>query len=272
MVYSGEIAGKIDETLEAIAKQMQKNLELETQVRSALMYPATVLGAIVLAGIVIMIFVVPRFMSLFEEFDAELPWATQIMITISEFMQIYWWLVLTVVAGGWMMFQNWRKSESGKHTWDGFLLQVPLFRGIVNNIQTIRVANNFGTLMHSGVPVTKALHILSQIMPNAVIRDAVFSVEQNVKKGHPINECFKAEPVFDPVIGEVVEVGEQSGSIPEVLEKTGMQYELEVESQLKNLTSLIEPVIIIVVGSAVVFMAMAIMSPIFKMQEMFSAA
>ncbi|MDH3324719.1 MAG: type II secretion system F family protein [Candidatus Peregrinibacteria bacterium] len=272
MIYSGEIAGKLEETLESIATQLQKNLELEIQVKSALMYPVTVVGAIILAGTIVMLFVVPKFTLLFSEFESELPFATRFLMGSSSFFQQYWWFVLTLLIAARFLFKNWVNTPKGARTWDNFLLNAPLFSPLVNNIQTVRIANNFSTLMKSGVPIVKTIHILGEIMPNTIIKDAVFKVEADIRSGVEVHKSFAEQEVFDSIFGEVIEIGEESGRLPEMLGRTGEQYELEVDAQLRNLTTMIEPIVIFLVGGAVIFMAMAIMTPIFKLQELFMAS
>lgn len=273
MIYSGELAGKINETLESVAAQIQKNIALRLRIKSALMYPMTVIGAILLASIVVVTFIVPKFIVLFEEFGShELPWTTNILMTTSDFFRHYWWFALTVLAAGAMVFQNWKRTPSGRRHWDELMLRLPLLKTLINNIQTVHIASNFSTLMSSGIPVTKALHILADIIPNRAIGEALFAVEEKTIQGQPLSVSFKEDPIFDPILGEVIEIGEQGGRIPEILEKTAAQYELEVDAQLKNLTTLIEPLIILCVGGAIVFMAMAIMTPIFQLQDLFTAA
>jgi type II secretory pathway component PulF len=272
MAYSGEISGRMEETLESIARQLQKNLEFEVQLRSALMYPLTVLGAIVLAIIAVMFLVVPKFVFLFAEFEGTLPLSTRILIGMSDFFRNYWWFVLLVVVGSVVLFRNWKSSGVGQRLWDEFTLQVPLFKALINDVQTVRITTNLAALIESSVPVPKALQILSEIMPNVVVKEAVAEIEQEVRTGKAIHQSFTDKAVFDPIIGEMIEIGEKGGRISETLKKVGAQYELEVDAQLKNLTTLMEPLVIVLVGSAVVFMAMAIMTPIFKLQELVTAS
>ena len=268
MIYSGEIAGQLEKTLTSIAGQIRKNLELEIRVRSALMYPATVFGAIILAGVVVMLFVVPKFTVLFAEFSGNLPLSTQILVGISDFLAKFWWLVFLGFLLAAAAFKSWTKSEIGGKKWDTFLLQMPILGSLVNQIQVVRIAENLSNLMRSGVPVPTALHLLGEMMPNRAIGDSIFGVEMGARKGKILSECFDADQNFDPILGEVIRVGEKGGTIPEILEKTGTQYQMEVDAQLKNLTTLIEPLVIFLVGGAVVFMASAIMAPIFRMQEL----
>jgi MSHA biogenesis protein MshG len=271
MIYSGEITGKIDKTLNSIATQLEKSIELEMRIKNAMMYPIAVFIAIILAMIVVVTVIVPKFESLFSEFgDGNLPTTTKIIMALSDFFIDFWFVAISMAVGAWIMFNNWKNSAEGQLTWDSMTLNAPLIKKLVSNIQTVRIASNFSTLMHSGVPVTKALRILAEIVPNKAISNAIFNIELKVRKGEQMSECFRQEEVLDRVLAEILEVGEETGQIAEVLEKLGEQYEMEVDSQLKNLTTIIEPLIIIVVGGAVVFMAMAIMGPIFQMQELFT--
>ncbi len=270
MIYSGELTGKIEGTLNAIATQLQKSINLELQVRNALMYPFTVFIAIIVAAIIVMLFIVPKFKTLFDQFGSDLPWITKMLMGSSSFFQHYWWAILTLTVGGVLMFRSWKSSPEGKKAWDQQILSMPIIKDLVNNIQTVRIASNFSTLMASGVPLAKALRVLGEIMKNSIIANAIFNIEMKVRKGIPLHEAFAAEPAIDSVIPEILEIGEKTGSIDNVLTKLETQYEMEVDAQLKNLTTLIEPLIIVVVGIAVVIMAMAIMLPIFQLQELFS--
>ena len=270
MVYSGEITGKIEDVLDTISVQIQKNLELEGRIQTAMMYPSVVLSAIVLAIGVVMGFVVPKFETLFESFGSELPAITKFMIGASHFVQHSWWLVITIVVAGIFWFRNWKNSETGKRAWHGFLLELPILKPLINNIQTVHVAGNLSTMMASGIPVTKALQILSKVVTNSVISDGILNAEKMVRDGKQMHEGFREQKLFDPVLGEVVEVGEQSGSIPEILKKTADQYQMEIDAQLRNIPTLIEPVVIVLVGGAVIFMAFAILTPVFKMQQVFT--
>ena len=268
MIKSGELTGKIEETLESVADQIQKNIYLDMQIRKALMYPISVMIALALAITVSLVVIIPKFMSFFGEFDAALPWPTQVLVTMSDFMINYWYLAFIMLVCVYILFKNWRNSDEGKRMWDTMLLNMPNIKTLVGNIQTFRITTQFSTLLESGIPVAKALKTLAEIIPNSVVSDAIYRIEKKVTEGSKMSQAFFDEPVLDPVLGEVVEVGEQSGNIAEGLKKMAFQYETEVESQLKTLTSLIEPFTILIVAVSVGFMAFAILLPIFKIQEL----
>ena len=271
VIYAGEISGTIEHNLSALARQIAKNLEVEMRIKSALMYPLAVLVAILLAIFVVMFWIVPRFTSLFAQFPAsELPIATKILIGSSNFVQEYWWLIGIFLFGGITLFHNWKKTEQGRYEWDMRLLNLPVIKKIVSDIQTVQIASNFSTLINAGIPVEKVLKILSNIVSNTVVGREIGIIQQKILQGIPLYKGFADSPWIEPTLAEVIEVGEQGGNIPEILEKTAEQYQLEVDAQLKNINTLIEPIVIVVMGGMVVFMALAILTPILQLQEMFS--
>lgn len=271
VLYAGEISGTIEHNLGALARQISKNLEVEMRIRSALMYPITVFVALILALAVVMLWVVPRFTVLFEQFpSSELPRATRFLIALSEYSIQYWWFIGLILFGGGALFQNWKRTDHGRREWDGFLLTLPGIKKIISDIQTVQIASNFATLMKAGIPVEKVLKILSSIVSNSVVADDIKTIHHKTLRGVPIFQCFAEAPHLDTTLSEVIEVGEQGGNIPEILQKTADQYEMEVDAQLKNINTIIEPIIIIVMGGMVVFMALAILTPILQLQELFS--
>jgi len=272
MVLSAEITGRLEQVLEYITTQIQKNIKLRSQVKSALIYPTTILVGIVLAFIVIMIWVVPQFKDLFGNFGADLPTSTKILISMSNFLQRYWWVVISGGVGGVIFFQNWKNSPAGRQTWDRWLFEIPGIKKLVQNFQTIQITTNFSTLLSSGLPVPKALQALREIVSNSVTKEAIRTVEKQVVAGDMLHEGFAKNEVFDPVIAEIVEIGEKSGSIQEILAKTGEQYELEFDSDMQNFSKLIEPVVLLIVAGVIIFLGLAIMTPILQLQDLFSQA
>lgn len=268
MLMSAEMTGQIEKTLSTISDQIQKNLKLSLQVKSAMMYPITVFATLFLAGIVVMIFVVPQFESMFEQLDGELPMITQIFIGVARFLQNFWWLVIAAMLATWMLFLNWKATPQGRLQWDKFILALPGIGTLTQNYQTIQIASNLSALMASGISLDQALRTLRQIVGNLVMKKAVRRIEQNVRNGMLLHEAFTQEKDIDSILSEVIEVGEQSHSVGIILQKTAEQYELQFDTDIKNISKIMEPVIIILVAASVVFMAMAIMLPIFQMQDL----
>ncbi len=270
MIYSGELSGQLEEVLDNIAEQVQKNIELNQRVKSALMYPIIVFCVIVLAIVVVMLFVVPKFETMFADFGSELPISTRVLIGSSDFFQNYWWLVFVLAVATWLIFQNWIHSENGSRTWDRWIHSLPRIGILIRNINTVHLAHNVGAMLSAGLPLEKSLRVLYDILRSPCQRDAILSIERNVIHGMLLHEAFAEQEILDPVLAEMIEIGEKTGSLSEVFTQIGDQYEAEVDSQLRNLTQLVEPIIVIFVGIAVVFLAMAIMTPIFQMQSLFA--
>lgn len=270
MIYSGELSGKLEEVLDQIAAQVQKNIELNLRVKSALTYPVIVLCMIVVAMIVVMMFVVPKFETLFSDFGSDLPLSTKILIGTSNFFQYYWWFALVIIVAAGLIFRNWVQSSKGSRIWDKWIHSLPAIGVLIRNIHTVRLAHNAGAMLSSGLPLEKTLRVLHDVLVSPCQQDAILTIEHDVRSGKILHEAFAEQEILDPVLSEMIEIGEKSGSLAEVLLQIGDQYEAEVDAQLKNLTQMVEPVIIVVVGLAVAFLAMAIMTPVFQMQSLFA--
>lgn len=272
MIYSAEITGKLEEVLSYLAVQMDKNLKLDMQIKAAMVYPITVFGVIILAGVAMMIFIVPKFEEMFSSLGADLPWETKFLIAASDFVQNSWWILLAAAIGAAMFFKNWKNSPEGKRVWHQYLLEMPIIGKFVRDFSTIQIATNFATLLDAGIPVIKSIQVLRQIVSNQVISDDIFTAERKLRDGDQLSEGFKAAKEVDNIIPEVLEIGEKSGAITEILQKTGTQYQLQFDADIKNLSKLLSPVILIVVAAAVVFMGLAILKPIFALQDAFTGA
>jgi len=271
MVKSGEITGQIEQTLHSIADQIQKNLKLELEIRKALTYPIAVLIAMVLASTVVMVVVVPQFIGLFEEFETDLPLPTKILIMLSDLMVNYWWFLFLLITIGIFSARNWYVSRKGRLLFDRFLLTIPNLKEVIRNIQTYKITSHFSVLIASGIPLAKSLHILGEILTNKVIANNVFQIEDKVRQGVRLSSAFQEATDLDPVIGEIIEVGEETGHLTEALKRTSEQYEMEVDSQIKNLTTLIEPLMLLFVAVTIGFMAVAILLPIFEIGNLFGS-
>ncbi len=269
MVRSGEISGTIAESLGSVSVQLQRHLELNSTIRSALYYPLVVLFTLVFAAFIILIFVVPQFSRLFSELELSLPFSTKLLIGASGFVLQYWWLILLFFWALWMIAKSSIETNSGKFYWDQRILALPVVGDLVDKIQTLRISNNFSALLKAGIPVNKILTVLAQIMPNAVFSHALNNIEKKVSKGARIYEAFRSEKGLDPVLGEVLEIGEKSGNISEVLDRLSQQYKLEVDYKIKTLTSLLEPLVLLLVGLGVGLMALAVILPLFQLQQAF---
>ena len=268
VLYSGELTGNLEQTLSSVSLQVQKNIQITTKIKQALTYPTTVLITLILASLTALTFIIPKFQNLFESLGTELPLLTTILIKTSFVIKNDWWLLLGLLGIIVFIFSSWKNSPSGRLKFDKFILKNILFGEIYMNFQTHQIASNLSTFLDTGISLNKSLKILSDIVQNKVCKNDLLQIEQSIKKGGSLSESF-ATSNFDPILSEVMSIGEASGKIAEILKKTAIQYSFELDSQLKRLNELIEPIVLLLTSGAVILLALAILLPVFKLQEAF---
>jgi type II secretion system protein F len=264
MIRAGEEGGVLTESLERLAKFMEKSEDLKNNIRAAMAYPA-VLGLVGGSAVIVLFTVViPKFSTLFEDMGTALPLATKIMLGMSSLFTNYWWLLLILfiltVAG----FLYYIKTESGRYRWDAFVLKLPLFGGLVQKIEVSRFSLTLSTLLQSGVPVLQALGIVKSILSNRVIVAAMNPLQTGLKSGKGLSGPLEKSGVFPPMAVHMITVGETSGTLDDMLTRVSETYDKEVEISIKQIISLIEPLMIllmaVVIGFIVISMLMAIFS------------
>jgi type IV pilus assembly protein PilC len=275
MVRAGEGAGRLEDSLDRVAVQLEKLDALRRQVRSAMMYPAVVFTLAIVVMLVIVSFVVPVFVGIFEEIsvetgdpDAKLPLMTQITVGISNFVTGKWFILIPVTALSAYAFLRWKKSERGRVQWDRLCLRLPMKIGdVVQKVALARWSRTFSGAVSSGVPILQAIEISGHTAGNAVIREAMGDVYASVKRGGSIARPLQDNAVFPPMVSHMVAVGEESGQLELMLEKIADFYDAEVDAKVKALTSLIEPIMIMVVGVMVGFIVISMYLPIFSLYD-----
>jgi type IV pilus assembly protein PilC len=274
MVRAGEGAGRLESALDRVAAQLEKLDALRRQVRSALMYPAVVFAIALIVMIVIVSFVVPVFVGIFEEIaaesteSAELPLMTQITVAISDFITGKWYLLAPIIAVLTYLFFRWKKTDRGRIQWDRFTLKIPAKIGdVVQKVALARWSRTFSGTISSGVPILQAIEISGQTAGNAVIKEAMTDVYASVKRGGSIAAPLAANSVFPPMVSHMVSVGEESGQLQLMLDKIADFYDAEVDAKVKALTSLIEPLMICIVGIMVGFIVISMYLPIFSLYD-----
>ncbi len=271
MVRAGEDSGKLEEALERVAYQLEKLDALRRQVKSAMVYPAVVFSIAVLVMLAICAFVVPVFVGIFKELAAEnptvdssLPAMTQITVAVSNVVthKLYFLVpgVLMVAYG----FVRWKKTDRGRRQWDTFKLRFPKIGDVVRKVALARWSRTFSGSISSGVPILQAIEISGVTAGNTIVAEAMDNVYQSVKKGGSIAKPLADHPVFPPMVSHMVAVGEDSGQLELMLAKIADFYEAEVDAKVKALTSLIEPLMIVVVGAMVGFIVISMYLPIFS--------
>jgi type IV pilus assembly protein PilC len=266
MVQAGEAAGILDQVLDRMAFQIERETKLKRQVKGAMMYPIIVLifATIVLIGM--LLFLVPIFTEIFTEMGGELPKLTQYVVSASEVVKTKWWLLIMIGAGSWFGFKRWRKSESGGRQWDRFKLKLPMGVGVVVlKVAMARFSRTLSTLVGAGVDILTSLEVTSQTAGNALVEEALNEVRVQVHEGASIAQPILDNPVFPPMVGQMVKVGEETGELDNMLSKIADFYEDEVNDSIKALTSIIEPLMMIGVGLMIGVVIIAMYLPMFKL-------
>ena len=268
MTRAGETGGMLDQSLIRVADQLEKEDSLRRQVKSAMTYPAVVLSFAGIVLIALVTFLVPVFIGVFKQFGGNLPAITKLTVAMSKAMTGYWWAIIAVTAGLVWAFRNWKKSEWGRPQWDRFRLRVPMKIGdIVQKVALARWSRTLSALVSAGVPLLQALDITGKKAGNHVIEQAMAGVIDSVKSGGTIADPLKESSVFPTMVSHMVSVGEETGSLDTMLSKIADFYEDQVDAAVKALTSILEPVMIVIVGGMVGFIVISMYLPLFKVYD-----
>lgn len=267
MIATGEEAGILDQVMDQLANVLEKEQTLKSSVKSATLYPKIVVFVLFMASIVIMTYVVPQFASFYAHYDAELPLATRIMMGTSHIFVNYWYMCLIAIACAMFAFHRWQKTASGRLLWDKIKWKVPVFGPLGQKVANARFANILGALYKSGLPITRALEITSNTIGHEVYCRSILDVKAEVEKGNSISDAMRRAEYFNPLLIEATAIGEKSGALDEMYFSIGAHYDTEVQHTLKNLTTLIEPMLLFVVFGMVAVFALAIFLPMWNMSE-----
>ena len=275
MVRAGEGAGRLEESLDRVAFQLEKLDSLKRQVKAAMMYPAVIFSVALVVMVAVVAFVVPVFVGIFEEIasqqegvDSSLPLPTRITVGISDAVTQRWYVILPLVALGLYLFMRWKKTDRGRSVWDRAKLRIPAHIGdIVQKVALARWSRTLSGTISSGVPILQAIQIAGQTAGNAAVEEAMDDVYDSVKRGGSIHKPLAENPVFPAMVSHMVSVGEESGQLETMLGKVADFYDAEVDAKVKALTSLLEPVMIVVVGAIVGFIVISMYLPIFSLYE-----
>jgi type IV pilus assembly protein PilC len=268
MTRAGETGGVLDSALLRVADQLEKEDSLRRQVKSAMVYPAVVMTFAGLVLFAMVTFLVPVFVGVFKQFGGELPAITKFTVGISNLFTGYWYLMIGGTVATVIAFRKWKKSEKGRQQWDAFRLRIPFKIGdIVQKVALARWSRTLSALISAGVPLMQALDITAKTAGNYVVEQAMEGVIESVKRGGSISEPLRAAPVFPIMVGHMVGVGEETGSLDTMLSKIADFYEDQVESAVKALTSILEPVMIVLVGGIVGFIVISMYMPLFKVYD-----
>jgi type IV pilus assembly protein PilC len=268
MVESGESGGRLDEALLRIADQLEKDDALRRQVKSAMIYPTVIFSFAGIVLIAMVAFLIPVFEKTFKEFGSELPPITKVTVGMSHVVTGQWYLLIAIVVGVVVAFRQWKRSSWGRPIWDTFRLKFPFKIGpVVQKIALARWSRTLSSLIASGVPILQAIEITGRTAGNTVVERAMADVTASVKSGGTISAPLRDAPVFPAMVCQMVGVGEETGALDTMLAKIADFYEDEVAVAVKGLTSLLEPLMIIVVGGIVGFIVISMYMPLFKVYD-----
>jgi type IV pilus assembly protein PilC len=266
MVQAGEVGGSIDIVQRNTSDQLEKQVELNRKIKGAMTYPIIVVSVIAIIFTVMMTVLVPVFKKLFQSLGGQLPLPTRILITISNTL-VSWYVGLIVLAiiGGVFAFRHWIKTEDGRMKWDRFKLRPPVFGPLAHKAALSRFAATLGSLLSAGVPAMEALDIVAQSSGNAVMAKAVIDTKESVRKGQSFAEPLRRhEEIFPNLVVQMVEVGEQTGALDEMLQKVSEFYMGEVDQTVNNLTSILEPFMVVIMGAVVGSIIISLYLPMFS--------
>ncbi len=264
MIKIGEISGNLQNVLNNLALQMKKDHEILSRVKGAMIYPAVILTAMVGIGILMMAVVVPSLAQTFNDLGAELPASTQFVISFSEFLLSYWYIALILFILFLLAVRYFLKTETGKKSFDFLILNTPVFGELSRKLNSARFSRILATLIDSGVSIVDALDILSKTLTNYFFSASVLEAKKEIQKGKQLNDILKNyKKIYPGLVIQMVEVGEETGKLTTVISQLAEFYEEEVDNTTRNLSTIIEPILMIIIGSAVGFFAISMITPMY---------
>ena len=265
LVRSGELGGTLDKSLVYLADQLEKDYELRSKVKGAMTYPIFVLSALGIIGALMFKFVLPNLTSVLQQQGGTLPQTTLILIAATEFFNKFWWLILMSLVGGFFGIKYYINTVIGRYHWDALKIHLPIVGDIFKKIYLARFSRNLSTLVLGGIPIIKALEIVAQLVNNVIYRDILLDSITQISAGKSISEGLAGHPEFPNIVTQMVHVGEQTAQLDDILSKLAGFYEKEVDTKIGTLTTLLEPLIMIVLGIGVGILVAGVLLPIYNL-------
>jgi type II secretory pathway component PulF len=265
MLKVGEEGGVLDIVLKRLADILEADLETRNRIKHATRYPKLTLSAIAIAFSILIVFVIPKFVGLFNKFNAELPLPTKILIWINYFTQNYWWLVLTIIVAVIIGYRKYKSTKHGKEKIDYLTFKIPIIGKIVHKVYISRISRILGLLYKSGIPVITSFDIVSEVSGNEIIKKEVQNIKIRVSQGNGIAASFEYSTYFPEVVTDMVAAGEETGRLDEMLEKISDYFDEETDYAIKNLSSAIEPILLVLIAGMVILLALGVFLPMWDM-------
>ncbi|MBP6929843.1 MAG: type II secretion system F family protein [Candidatus Moranbacteria bacterium] len=264
MIRSGETSGELQRSIDTIAKNIEKNYQLAAKIKGALYYPAFVIAVALVMGFLVVTFILPKITLMIKELNVPVPWYTSFLVWLGDFMSVYWWAVLLIMVAGLGGMVYYARSSAGRREWEQIILKLPVIGNLSRSIYITRFSENFGALLEGGIPVVRALIITSQVVGNGVFEKIILKAADEVKTGGTISTVFLQSKEFPPIVAQMIRIGEETGSLATVLISVAKFYNQEVEITTKSLTTLIEPILIVVLGIGVGILVIGVLMPIYN--------
>lgn len=269
LVKAGEASGKLDIILTRLADNLEKSRDFKSKVKGTMIYPTIVISGMGIVTFIVMTVVVPRLTTMYKEFGVSLPLPTQILIAMSNILVNSWYLIIGGLVIFGMIFLKWKETWFGKHLLASFALNVPIFGSLVRQSTLVEVTRTLSMLIEGGVPILVALDISQNATSNILYKEVFASTASKVEKGFSLSEPLSNNPLFPPILGQMVAVGEQTGKLGDSLGKLSKYFETEAENAIHSLTTMMEPLIMIILGLGVGFLVMAVLLPIYSLTSKF---
>ena len=269
IVRSGESSGKLDEVLDYLADEMEKNYDMVSKIKGAMIYPVFILTALVGVAIVLMLYVIPNLTSMLTETGMELPWSTKIIIATSKFLQSYILLIIIFLIGIVFIVRFYLKTYQGKRNIDLLKLRLPIFGKLFQYIYLMRFTRSLSTLLKGGVTITRSLEIVADVVGNTIYRELILQTLESINDGNPLSMVMEESKVMPKMVPQMIAVGEKTGKIDVVLDRITGFYGRESSNMLDNLSKLMEPLIMVLMGIGVGIMVAAIILPMYNMASQF---
>ena len=265
MVRAGEASGRLDEILEYLADNQERQYELERKIKGAMLYPALVFATFSMVATVMLIFVVPQITAILTESGQKLPIFTQLILWISIFIRRFWLLTLITIIGAFLAANRYIQTREGRELWDRIFLKVPVLGSVLKKIFMFRFAESLSTLIQGGIPISQALSLSADIVGNATYRNIILEARKNVRRGDTLASTLRLYPEIPPMVTQMIVVGEETGKLDTILKNVAGFYQKDVANTLDDVSSLIEPLLIIFMGLAVGFLVVGVLLPIYNL-------
>ncbi len=268
LVRAGEVSGKLDQVLQQMAEGLEKEREFKAKVKGAMIYPAVVLGMMVVVIVIMMVFVIPKLINLYQQSTIELPLPTKILIASSHLFINFWWAGIILLVSAGVLLNRWNKTPEGSQFIAGLILKLPIVGQIVTNVTLTNFNRTFGLLTAAGIPLLESIGIVADLIGNPIFEKKLKEAYGGVEKGLPLSTLLTSE-VFPRIVGQMVKVGEETGKVDEIFFKLADYFESESDHLIKNLTVAIEPIVLIILGIGVAFLVISIILPIYQLTTSF---